>query len=143
MDLEKLLYAICDVAIQQKCANYAAAGADIYSLNEKTIKDWPVFFISPTGAHTALVNTTEYTITLYYMERLLDDSENDVTVFSVAIEQLKNLVRHIDNLPEVVGVDNQYELYNFIETEAMNDRVAGAYATIRVEVINDTICPEE
>lgn len=142
MDLEKLLYAICDVAIQQKCANFAAAGADIYALNAMTIKDWPVFFISPTGTHTALRDTTEFTLTVYYMERLLDSNVNDVTILSVAIEQLKNLVRHISELKEVVGVDEQYELYNFVETEAMNDRVAGAYATIRVEVINDTICPE-
>lgn len=142
MDLEKLLYAICDVAIQQKCANFAAAGADIYALNAMTIKDWPVFFISPTGTHTALRDTTEFTLTIYYMERLLDSNVNDVTILSVAIEQLKNLVRHISELKEVVGVDEQYELYNFVETEAMNDRVAGAYATIRVEVINDTICPE-
>lgn len=142
MDLERLLYAICDKAIEQKCANFAAAGADIYALNAMAIKDWPVFFISPTGAHTVMANTTEYTLTIYYMERLLDNNVNDVTILSVAIEQIKNLIRHISELNEVVGVEEEYEVYNFVETEAMNDRVAGAYATIRVEVINDTICPE-
>lgn len=140
MTLQKLLYEIAQLAIAQKAVNYTAAGADINTLNTGTIDSWPVLFTSPTGSHTVTDNTTKYTITLYYLERLLNDNSNDVDIMSVAIEQLKNITNGIKEIDGVVGIDDNYNITNFIETEAFNDRCAGAYCTIYVTVINDTIC---
>lgn len=140
MTLEKLLWAISNLAIQQKTINYTMAGSDIYSINGRTIKDYPLFFISPTGTQQVRNNTTIYTLTIYYLDRLLDDLSNDVTIMSVAIEELKNIIRGIDQLEEVEDVADEYEITAFIETEAFDDKLSGAYATIRVECKNETTC---
>ena len=142
MTLEKLLYEISEMAIHQEIINYSAAGSDIYGLNGRTIKDWPVLFVSPTGSHTVKEGTTIYSLTLYYLERLLDDSENEVGILSTAIEELKNIVRNVKLIDGVVDIEEIYQITNFIETEAFNDRVAGAYCTVQIEVLNNTICPE-
>ena len=83
MTLQNLLYKITEIGIKQKVIQYAAAGADIYAaLNDTTIKDYPILFVSPTGNHTVGENTTVYSITLYYLDRLLSDNSNDVNVMS-------------------------------------------------------------
>lgn len=142
MTLQTLLYHISDVAISQTLINFTAAGTDIYSLNGMTVKDWPVLFISPTGSHTVKDNTTEFSLTFYYLDRLLTDSSNDLDILSVSIEQLKSILRLVAKIDGVVTVDSEYQITNFTETESFNDRVAGSYATVVVEVLNDTICPE-
>lgn len=143
MTLQTLINEISKLAIKQKCVNEALGGTDIYSINGMTIKDYPLLFASPTGGHRFNGNTTEYTITLYYLGRLLDDFSNDITLLSTAVEQLKNIIYGIGTIKGVVGVEENYDIVNFTETEAFDDKLAGAYATIRIEAINETICYEE
>lgn len=140
MTLERVLYAIAELGIKQKVIQYTMAGSDIYNINGRTIKDYPLLFITPTGTQEVKNNTTIYTLTLYYLDRLLDDFSNDVGIMSTAMEQLKNIIRGIDELPEVVDVEDEYEITNFVETEAFDDKLSGAYATIRVECKNETTC---
>ncbi len=140
MDLKTLLNEIARTAIEQKCINYSAAGADIYQLNVKKIDGYPVLFISPTGNHGVSQNSTSFQLTLYYFDRLAEDDVNDTDILSAAVEQLKNIVRHIVDIEEVIYVSETYSITNFIETQAFNDRIAGAYTTINVEVVNNTIC---
>ena len=142
MTLQSLLYAITETAIKQKLIQYAAAGSDIYKLNSLTVVDWPVLFASPTGSHTVGDNTTEYEITLYYLDRLLQDGSNDIEIESVAIEGLKNLIKWIAQIQGVVEVQQEYDIRNFTETEAFSDACAGAWATIRIKTLNAIICPE-
>lgn len=143
MTLQKLINEIAIRAIKQKIVNSSGAGSDVYLLNGMTIKDYPILYTSPTGSHSVTKNTTEFSITLYYLDRLLNDSSNELDVLSTAVEELKNIVLNIEKIPGVVGVSDEYQITNFTETEAMNDRVAGAYTQLMVEVKNETICPEE
>ncbi len=140
MTLKQLLKEIGELAINQKCCNFAAAGTSLSEINPIQVDYYPVLFTSPTGNHRVKENTTEYEITLYWMERLLEDSSNDIDIFSTAIEQLKNIIIGIRSINGVVGVDFNYNIRNFADTEKMNDRVAGAYATIEIEAINETLC---
>ena len=143
MTLKTLLNEISKKAIQQKCINYSMASADIYMLNTKNIDGYPVLFTSPTGNHGVSMNSTSYELTLYYFDRLLEDNSNDIDVLSTAIEQLKNVIKHIESIDGVLRVSEDYSITNFVETEAFDDRIAGAYTTIVVEVVNDTICAVE
>lgn len=143
MTLAELLYAINDMAIQEKIINFAATGPDLYELNSETIKDYPVMFTSPTGTHTVEENSTTFSITIYYFDRLLNDSQNDIDIMSTAVEELKNIVNGIKYIDGVMGVDSVWDIDNFVETEAFNDRIAGAYATLRIEVLNNTLCHED
>lgn len=143
MTLQSLLYRITETAIARKIIQYAAATSDIYeAFNGMTIKDYPMFFVSPTGSHLVSENTTTYEVTLYYMDRLLGDKSNDVDIQSTAIEQLKNMVKWIAQLDGVVNVSDEYSIRNYVETEAFNDSLAGAYTTIQIETLNAFICPE-
>lgn len=143
MTLEKLLYRIGEMGIRNKVINYSAAGSSIYEINANTIKSYPILFSSPTGNHKITDNMSEYEITLYYIDRLLNDSGNDIQIFSTAIEQLKYIIRNIDNMSDVLEVSEEYEIVNFTETEALNDRTAGAYTTIRINTKNQSDCYDE
>lgn len=143
MTLQNLLTKISQLAINQELVNCAQAGTDIYNLNVGTIEAYPVLFSSPTGSHRVGENTTVYTITVYYIDRLLSDSSNDLDIISIGIEQLKNLIRGIEEIEGVVNVEREYNIVSFTETERLSDKCAGDYATIEVEVLNDFICFEE
>lgn len=140
MTLEGLLYEIGEMGIRNKAINYSAAGADIYELNPAKIEGYPILFASPTGNHNVKNSTTEFEITLYYLERLLNDSSNDIQIFSTAIEQLENIIRGIGYIDEVLEVSSEYQISNFTDTERMTDRVAGAFCTIRILVVNGDTC---
>lgn len=140
MTLKQLIKEIGDMAIRQKLINYSAAGTSIAQLNPMSIDWYPVLFQAPTGNHQVRENTTIYQITLYYIDRLLEDYSNDIDIFSTGIEQLKNLVNGIRFIDGVMDVRTDYIIRNFADTEKMNDRLAGAYMTISIEVVNDTIC---
>lgn len=140
MTLKQLLKEIGELAINQKCCNYSCCGTSIDELNPIQVDYYPVLFTSPTGNHRVRENTTQYNITLYWIERLLEDNSNDVDIFSTAIEQLKNIIIGIREIAGVVDVDFNYDIRNFTTTEKMNDRLAGAYATIVIEAVNETLC---
>lgn len=140
MTLKQLLKEIGELAINQKCCNYSAAGTSLDELNPIQVDYYPVLFTSPTGNHRVRENTTQYNITLYWVERLLEDNSNDVDIFSTAIEQLKNIIIGIRKIAGVVDVNFNYDIRNFATTEKMNDRLAGAYCTVQIEVVNETLC---
>lgn len=140
MTLQDLLYKISRYAIKEPAVNYAAAGRSLYELNPSTIKDYAVVFASPTGNHTWTENLTTYSITLFYLDRLLADSSNDISIFSAAIEVLKDIVRALRNDGEIVEVGDNINFINFTETERMSDSIAGAYCTVELTVQNDTVC---
>lgn len=143
MNLRILLKSIGELAESQKLVNFSAAGTSLDQVNGMEIKWYPLLFSAPTGAHTVMQNTTRYEITLYYIDRLLTDYSNDIDIFSSSIENLKNIIRGIIDIPGVVEVEDNYIIRNFANTEKMNDSLGGAYATIRVTAINDTICVDE
>lgn len=143
MNLKTLLTEIGEMGKAQKLINFSAAGTSLDQINPMSIDWYPLLFLSPTGSHNVLDNTTTYEITLYYLDRLLPDYSNDIDIFSSAIENLKNLVNGIRLIPGVVEVMDNYSIRNFTNTEKMNDSLAGAYAVIRVKVVNDTVCFDE
>lgn len=140
MTLKQLIDATAKLAIEQKCINYSAAGTSIYQLNPKAVVEYPVLFQAPTGNHLVTDNYTTYAITLYYLDRLTDDSINDIVIYSAAIEQLKNIIRGIETLEGTLKVNDTYTIKNFADTESFDDRLAGAYSTIEVTVMNNEIC---
>lgn len=143
MTLKTLIDNIAQLAIQQKCINFSMAGTSIYQLNPLAVDAYPVLFQSPTGDHLVNDNTTTYQISLYYLDRLTEDSINDIVIYSAAIENIKNLVRGIAEMEGVVKVYDDYRITNFNDTESFDDRLAGAFTTIDVVTLNNEICYEE
>lgn len=136
MTLKELVNAIGKLAMRQKLINFYAAGTSLYQLNPLSVEEYPVLFLAPTGNHQISEDLTTFEITLYYLERLLEDNSNDIDVFSSSIENLKNIIIGIQDIIGVQNVQYTYTIRNFAEVEKMNDRLAGSYATIRIMVDN-------
>ena len=141
MTLKSLIDAIAKLAIDEKLINFSAAGNDIYQLNGLNIDGYPALFTCPAGTHYVKDNTTTYALTLFYIDRLLEDYSNDIDVYSAAIEGLKNLILKIGDLEGVLSVEENYSIQNFEESEKMNDRLGGAFADIRI-ITSNAYCPE-
>ena len=134
-----LLNIICDLAIKRNLVNYSAGGSSIYELNTKTVDSYPFIFVSPTGSIVTRKNFTDYGLTLFYVERLLEDNANDTRTYSIANDTLVNLVRQLRQLTGIVEItEPSVRLFN---DERMNDRCCGAYAEITVTVLNEAECP--
>lgn len=142
MTLETTLYNIGELALKNNLVNAYFAGGSLYELNAETINEYPIIFLTPAGDHTVKENTTRYSLTIYYADRLWDDDRNETDICSAAIETLKNLMRQISYLDWVAYVQEEPSIRLFTETERMNDRVAGAYMQLWVEVLNASTCPE-
>lgn len=141
MTLYDLIDKISEYAVGRQLIEYSAGGTSIMEIDRA--EGYPLLFVAPTGNHRVSQNTTTFTITLYYIDRLLDDSTNNVTLFSNSINALKDLVLGIATLDGVTDVSEEFDIANFTETERLNDKVAGAYTTIQVTTLNDYICPIE
>ena len=139
MNLQELCKKLGEMAEAQELVNFSAAGASLGELNPLQVEWYPLFFIIPSGTHTVKDDTTRYDLTLYYIDRLLEDNTNTIDIFSSSIENLKNILIGARSIPGVVDVEDTYTLRNFLP-EKLNDRVAGAYAQVRITCENDTVC---
>ena len=142
MTLETLIYNIGELALKKNLVNAYFAGGSLYELNAEIINEYPIIFLTPAGDHTVKENTTRFSLTIYYADRLWDDDRNETDICSAAIETLKNLMRQISYLDWVAYVQEEPSIRLFTETERMNDRVAGAYMQVWVEILNASTCPE-
>lgn len=139
MNLQELCKKLGEMAEAQELVNFSAAGASLGELNPLQVEWYPLFFIIPSGTHTVKDDTTRYDLTLYYIDRLLEDNTNTIDIFSSSIENLKNILIGARSIPGVVDVEDTYTIRNFMP-EKMNDRVAGAYAQVRITCENATVC---
>lgn len=140
MNLEQLIAKVGDYAITHKLVNWYAGGANVYEINNGEIRDYALIYFSPTGNHIVTENITTYSVTIYYIDRLVDDLTNDTQIFSTGIEVLKQIIRGIGDMDGVLGISNSYSITNFTETLKMADKCAGAYATLEITVMNDNYC---
>ena len=143
MTLKNLLINISNLAIREKIINSAMAGTSLYSINPKNIEGYPVLFSSPTGDHLVEEYTTTFNITLFYFDRLSEGDENDIDIYSSAVEQLKSLINKIGDIEGVLKIEDGFRITNFSDSETFDDRLAGAYATIDVVTDNKFLCDEE
>lgn len=144
MTLFELCRQLGELAKSQRLVNFSAAGASLADLNPLEV-DYPLFYIIPAGTHTIHEDTTRFDLVLYYVDRLLEDNTNTIDIFSSAIENLKNILIGARDIPGIVNVEETYTARLFVP-EKLNDRLAGAYAQVRITCRNETVCyvePEE
>ena len=145
MNLQELCRSLGEMAKAQELVQFSAAGASLGEINPLQVNYYPLFFIIPSGTHNVQANTTKFDLVLYYIDRLLEDNSNTIDIFSSSIENLKNILIGARDIPGVADVEDTYTIRNFMP-EKLNDRVAGAYAQVRITCENETVCfvePEE
>lgn len=141
MTLEATQYLITDLALKRNLVNCAMSGPSVYAINPEEIREYPLIFVSPVGSHTIKENTTRYSFTVFYMDRLLEDSSNEDTIGSAGLETLRNLKLQLSKIEVITDIQEEVDIRLFTETERMADRVAGAYMTIWIETLNPSTCP--
>lgn len=139
MTLISLCRELGEMAKAQELVQYSACGSSLAEINPLDVAFYPLFFIIPAGTHTVYENTTRYSLVLYYIDRLLEDNTNTIDIFSSAVENLKNILVGARQIPGVVDIEDTYTIKCFMP-EKLNDRLAGAYAEVRITVENDNIC---
>ena len=142
MSIERLLDTLGTLAVKNNLINWAGYGGSVYEINTATIEDYPILFLSPTDDIRVGKYFTTYGLTIYYIDRLLGDNSNDTQIFSAGELTLANFMRQVRHLEGIVRVEDEYTIRLFTETEKMNDRCAGAYARVRITVLNDVNCAE-
>ena len=138
--LQKLLHLLCTEAKALKGVNYALATTSSNEINSLTVTNYACMLIVPVGTHIFKPQTTQFSLDVMYMDRLLNDSSNEIDVLSVAIESLKQYVQKLKELDFVVDIPYEIYIQSFTETEAKSDRCAGAILRLNIEVLNNSEC---
>ena len=131
MKYRELLNNITEVASKHPNINSTFIG-DVYELNHRNDVDYCAFVIT-NGTHR--VNSDEdyidYTLNLFYVDRLTADESNRTQIHSSGIDFMNSLLRAVEKLGVVV-VEQTVNVFN----ERFNDVCAGVYATVvfRVDI---------
>lgn len=145
MKYRELLNNIIEVAKKHPNINSTFIG-DVYELNHRNDVDYCAFVITQ-GTHR--VNSDEdyidYTLNLFYVDRLTADESNRTQIHSSGIDFMNSLLKAVEKLGVVV-VEHTENVFN----ERFNDVCAGVYATVvfRCEIDEcgktiDIITPDE
>lgn len=131
MKYRELLNNITEVAKKHPNINSTFIG-DVYELNHRNDVDYCAFVITQ-GTHR--VNSDEdyidYTLNLFYVDRLTADESNRTQIHSSGIDFMNSLLKAVEKLGVVV-VEHTENVFN----ERFNDVCAGVYATVvfRVDI---------
>ena len=129
MKYRELLNNITEVAKKHPNINSTFIG-DVYELNHRNDVDYCAFVITQ-GTHR--VNSDEeyidYTLNLFYVDRLTADESNRTQIHSSGIDFMNSLLRAVEKLGVVV-VEQTVNVFN----ERFNDHCAGVYATVVLRV---------
>ena len=129
MKYRELLNNITEVAKKHPNINSTFIG-DVYELNHRNDVDYCAFVITQ-GTHR--VNSDEdyidYTLNLFYVDRLTADESNRTQIHSSGIDFMNSLLRAVEKLGVVV-VEHTENVFN----ERFNDVCAGVYATVVLRV---------
>ena len=125
MKYRELLNNITEVAKKHPNINSTFIG-DVYELNHRNDVDYCAFVITQ-GTHR--VNSDDdyidYTLNLFYVDRLTADESNRTQIHSSGIDFMNSLLRAVEKLGVTV-VEQTVNVFN----ERFNDHCAGVYATV-------------
>lgn len=139
MTLFEICRAIEDIAISKPNINHVGNG-DIYDLNSKPNLKYGVFYITQTN-HIISEDTTQFQLTLYYIDRLFQDNSNTLEIHSTGIQMLTNIINTFNYKYPDVNVEYDVNCTTFIHK--FSDYCAGVFAGVTITVDNEIgICDE-
>lgn len=138
MTLLKLISDIERIASEQPCIN-AIVRDSVLNVNKVPDNKYGTF-VWTQGQHSGGIGTDWQTFrfTLFYIDRVTADGGNVPEVQSVGVTCLANIARSI---AEELGLDTlDWTIDTF--THRFTDNCAGAYMTVALPVMQDSICAE-
>lgn len=133
MTLYEICQAMQEIAMEQPNINYTGVG-DIYDLNDTPNLKYGVFFITQ-SSHIIGEDTTQFQLTLYYVDRLFQDKSNTLQIQSVGIQLLNNIINQFNY--EYSNVNVEFDVNCTTFTHKFSDYCAGVFAQVTVEVDNN------
>lgn len=140
MNLYEICNALQEIALQKPNINYVGEG-DIYNLNTLPNIKYGVFFITQTN-HNIGLNTNEYNVTLYYVDRLFQDKSNTLEIHSTGLQVLTSIINQFNYEYDDVNVEFDINATTF--EHKFSDYCAGVYAQVTITTENNIgICGYE
>ena len=133
MTLYEITNALLATAKKVPNINYVGTG-DIYELNDKPNIDYGVFYITQTN-HTQGENTIDYTLTLFYVDRVLKDGSNKLAIQSNGITAIGNVINLFLNTYDDVEVRYDIQYTTFLHR--FTDECSGVFANVTFTVDNN------
>lgn len=140
MTLIEIVKQFENIAKKMPNINYVGNG-DIYSLSTLPNVEYGAFFITQTN-HQMSENTIDYSLTLFYVDRLLSDGSNKLAIQSNGITMLANIINVFAMKNEDVEVNYDIQYTTFLQRFA--DECAGCYCNVVITTDNNVgICGME
>lgn len=140
----RLTKRILESAISIDTVNFAAEG-NITEINSMEITNYPLIFCSAVRPAVEHEDYFSYYVTLYYIDRLQQETEDmnnpdSLLIRSNGITALSGLIKIIRDFPEVIDVpfENQYTCFG--NTFVFNDYCGGVYTEIEIKAPKPTLC---
>lgn len=139
MTLYETINLLNDIALKHPNINSVGEGNIYDYMNTNPSIKYGVFFITQ-GSHSQDDMFNHFEFTLFYVDRLLSDMENNrLQIQSIGKEMLSNIINFF--CEEFDGECENIRFQPF--TQKFADETAGVYATIIIDIPKDIICPEE
>lgn len=110
---------------------------DVFRINESVTQKYGIFAWLE-GTHRLNADTSDYSFTLFWVDRLTADNGNEMQLRSEGVETLRNIIRRMEERYNVVA--SIPTLHTF--TQRFVDLCAGAYAEVTFTAPNTSICED-
>jgi len=139
MTLYEVIHAIEAIASEQPAVNMIVRN-DVFRLNAVPDARYGVFAWLQ-GQHSAGIDeeSTTFSFTFFYVDRLTSDHGNHIEVQSVGIRTLDNIIRQLD--ASGLSVSSAYSFTTF--NQRFMDECAGVFCTVNIEAFNDCGASED
>lgn len=139
MTLLELIKELERIALKQPNIRTAGEGNIYDALNANPAVKYGVFYITQ-QTHTDDFEWDRYSITLFYIDRLQSDMEdNRLQIQSVGKEVLHNIILTFCNFYDIEYPTVSYTSF----TQRFADETAGCYAQLILDLPKDLLCEEE
>lgn len=139
MTLLTLISELNKIALTHPNVRTAGEGNIYDTMNANPSIKYGVFFQTQ-GTHTDDEAWDRYNLTLFYIDRLQSNLENNrLQIQSIGKEVLRNIILTFCN-----KFDIEYPTVSYVTfTQQFADECAGAYAQIQLEIPKDITCEED
>lgn len=144
LNYSQLINKTLNEAVNIKGVNFAME-SNIYEVNSLECTQYPLIFLSAVRPAVEHEDYFSYYITIYYFDRLKDETEdqNDaqsVIIRSNGISIISELIKRMRRFPEVIDIpyENQYTCFG--TTFVFNDYALGCYTEIEVKLPKSSLC---
>lgn len=127
MTLYELITKILEIAKSKPNINSVFEG-DIYELINLPNIDYSVFYITQ-GSHSIEENTAQYTLNLFYVDRLTENFDNRLLIQSNGIDAITNVLNELDYTQDI---DLIYPLTFTPFNQRFADDCAGVFCTVTI-----------